>query len=248
MTYEIVLCDDNLEELRILKELISSYWSENSPDKQYELVEFHNAEEMLIWITEGKHAPDLLFLDVFLPGKTGIEAARDLRKKGNKVPIVFLTMSREYALDAYEVNAVQYLVKPLDREKFYYVIDFCLNTLMKKQEHVIVFKVGSSYRQLMQDEIIYCETDRNYQIVHLKNESLKVRATSKDMFARLQKFSQFIRCGTSYILNINHILKMDKNEICMDNDSCVFISKNRVAEFRKQYFDYYFSYGNETKI
>lgn len=241
MTYEIVLCDDDLEELGIIEEMLELYWCEKNPGVQYKTVKFQSAEEMLIWLEDGRHLPDLLLLDIFMPGKTGIEAAGEFRKNGGEVPIVFLTTSKEHALNAYEVDAIQYLVKPLDKGKFYHAIDFCLSVIKKRQEKSIVFKVGNSYRQLMQNEIVYCESERNYQIVYLKDEALKVRVTAKDMFDRLQKFPQFIRCGTSYILNMNHILKVDKGEVCMDNGSCVFIPKNRGAEFKKKYFEYYFS-------
>ena len=241
MTYEIVLCDDDLEQLGRIEEWLELYRCEKNPHIQYRIIRFQNAEEMLIWFDEEKNLPDLLLLDIFMPGKTGIDAAEELRKDNRHVPIVFLTTSKEYALSAYEVDAIQYLVKQLEREKFYHVMDISMELIGKRQEKSIVFKVGNSYRRLMQDEIIYCESERNYQIVHLADEVLKIRITAKEMFERLQRFSQFIRCGTSYIINMNHIVKVDKCEIFMDNSSSVFIPKNRGTEFKKKYFEYYFS-------
>lgn len=241
MTYEIVLCDDDLEQLDRIEEWLELYRYEKNPHIQYRIIRFQNAEEMLIWFDEEKNLPDLLLLDIFMPGKTGIDAAEELRKDDRHVPIVFLTTSKEHAMSAYEVDAIQYMVKPLEREKFYHVMDISMEVMGKRQEKSIVFKVGNSYRQLMQDEIIYCESERNYQIVHLADEVLKIRITAKEMFERLQKFSQFVRCGTAYIINMNHIVKVDKCEISMDNSSSVFIPKNRGAEFKKKYFEYYFS-------
>ncbi len=241
-TYEIVLCDDDAEQLIKIDDMLEEYkCEENSTDMQFKTVKFYSAEELLDWFDEKTHKPDLMIVDIYLSGRTGIEAVKELRKNGEDTPVVFLTTSKEHALNAYEVDAIQYLVKPLEKEKFYHMMHVCIKAIHKRHDKGIVFKTGNGYRQLMQDEIIYCESERNYQIVHLKEEFIKVRITAKEMFEKLQKYPQFIRCGTSYIVNIHHIISVNKDEVRMDNDTGIFIPKSREAEFKKQYFEYYFS-------
>ena len=94
MTYEIVLCDDDLEQLSKIEEWLELYRCEKNPHMQYKTMKFQSAEDLFIWFDEERHLPDLLLLDIFMPGKSGIEVAEELRKDGRNIPIVFLQPQR----------------------------------------------------------------------------------------------------------------------------------------------------------
>ncbi len=238
--YSIALCDDDERELDIIEDYLTAYLKSNETD-EYKIDRFKSAEELLERITEREYLPDLLLLDIFMSGKTGVEAAEELRRQECGTLIVFLTTSKEYALEAYGVDALQYLVKPLDEERFFHAMEIVFQQMKKAGEEQIVMKVaGGGIRQIKTDDIVYCESQKNYQMLYLDTEECRVRITAKEMWEMLEHFVQFSRCGRSYILNLNHVVSVEKEEILMDNECRIYIPRNVSAEFKKVYFSYYF--------
>ena len=104
------------------------------------------------------------------------------------LPIIFLTTSRDHALCAYEVDAVQYLVKPLDQDRFYHAMDSAMSRMRKEQESQIVIKVAGGVRQLSPSDILYCESQKNYQILYLAGAECRVRMTTENLWKLLADF------------------------------------------------------------
>lgn len=238
--YFIGLCDDDERELDIIEDFLTAYLESKEMD-EYGIDRFQSAEELLERISEKKYNPDLLLLDIFMSGKTGVEAAEELRRQQCGTFIVFLTTSKEYALEAYGVDALQYLVKPLDRERFFHAMEMVFQQMKKAEEQIVMKVAGGGIRQMKPDEIICCESQKNYQILYLETEECRVRMTAKELWEMLEHFTQFRRCGRSYILNLNHVISVEKEEILMDNECRIFIPRNVSAEFKKVYFSYFFN-------
>ena len=238
--YFIGLCDDDERELDIIEDFLTAYLESKEMD-EYGIDRFQSAEELLERISEKKYNPDLLLLEIFMSGKTGVEAAEELRRQQCGTFIVFLTTSKEYALEAYGVDALQYLVKPLDRERFFHAMEMVFQQMKKAEEQIVMKVAGGGIRQMKPDEIICCESQKNYQILYLETEECRVRMTAKELWEMLEHFTQFRRCGRSYILNLNHVISVEKEEILMDNECRIFIPRNVSAEFKKVYFSYFFN-------
>ncbi len=240
--YLIALCDDDAEELDQIENLLTEYQEKAEIPWEYKAERFASAEELLSEMRGNGYAPDFLLLDIYMQGKTGIEAAQELRKENCNSLIVFLTTSTEHALDAYGVDAVQYIVKPLEREKFFHALDMVLCQIQKRKENQIVVKVaGGGIRQLDADEIFYCESQKNYQVLYLAAEECKVRMTVRELWDILEHLPQFNRCGRSFILNLNHVVSVEKEEILMKNERIIYIPRNMAVKFKKEYFSYYFN-------
>lgn len=238
--YFIGLCDDEERELDIIEDFLTAYLESKELD-EYGIDRFQSAEELLERIMEKEYNPDLLLLDIFMSGKTGVEAAEELRRQQCGTFIVFLTTSKEYALEAYGVDALQYLVKPLDRERFFHAMEIVFQQMKKTEEQIVMKVAGGGIRQMKPDEIICCESQKNYQMLYLETEECRVRMTAKELWEMLEHFTQFRRCGRSYILNLNHVISVEKEEILMDNECRIFIPRNVSAEFKKVYFSYFFN-------
>lgn len=237
--YRIALCDDVEAELDRVEELLVEYEREKT-DRKCRIERYKSAEALLAVIEKQQEMPDILLLDIFMSGKTGLEAAEEIRKRGVKAPLIFLTTSSEYALEAYEVDALQYMVKPVEKEKLFHAMDIAFQSLQKNGEDFILIKVAGGSRQINLNSIVYCETQKNYQVLHLTDRDLKVRMTGGELYGMLERFPQFCRCGSSFILNLGHIIAVDREEISMDDGSRIYVPRNKAAEFRKIYFSYYF--------
>ena len=145
------------------------------------------------------------------------------------------------------MDALQYLVKPLEKERFFHAMDIVLKQMKKAGEDQIMIKVaGGGIRQMKPDDIVYCESQKNYQMLYLNAEECRVRMTARELWEMLEPFAQFSRCGRSYILNLNHVMSVEREEILMDNECRIYIPRNVSAEFKKVYFSYYFS-GEEKR-
>lgn len=239
--YLIALCDDDAKELDQIENLLTEY-QKTKDSWEYRIERFESAEELLERAQEKEYIPDFLLLDIYMEGKTGIEVAKELRNQNLKSMIIFLTTSTEHALEAYEVDAVQYLVKPLEEDKFFHAMDLASMLIQKRTESQIVIKTaGGGIRQINPDDIIYCESQKNYQIMYLLEEECRIRMTVKELWGVLERLPQFSRCGRSYILNLNHVVAVEKEEILMNNEVKIYIPRSVAAEFKKNYFSYYFN-------
>ena len=107
MMYLIAICDDEEKELDKTEYYLRS-WQQEHQEYEFKIERFDNPEELLWRIREEKYSPDLVFMDIYMPQKTGIMTAKELRDMGNDGSIIFLTSSKEHALEAFGVNAVQY--------------------------------------------------------------------------------------------------------------------------------------------
>lgn len=242
--YLVALCDDEERELDRIEDFLASYQNRKQ-EVEYKTERFSSAEALLQRVAEDRYMPDILLLDIYMSGKSGIEAAEEVRRLGLDMPIVFLTSSTEYALKAYGVDAVQYLVKPLDGKRFFHAMDSAMGQLIRSRENQIAIKVAGGIRQIQLDDIIYCESQKNYQVLYLKTGEYRVRMTAGKLWEMLEEFCQFSRCGRSYILNMDHIVSVEREEIVMDNGYTIYIPRNKAAEFKKVYFAYYFDFRDE---
>lgn len=241
--YTVALCDDRPADLDQIERYLDRYQNckhlfELRPER------FSSGEELLERVRREGYRPDIVLLDIYLSGMSGMEAAEELRLSGCAMPIVFLTASTEHALEAYEVDAVQYLVKPLVPERFFRALDASLELVQRKRERQLVIKAAEGVRQIAPDEIVYCESQKNYQVFYLDSGVCRSRMTAGKLWELLGELPQFDQCGRSYILNLNHVVSVEREKVVLDNGSTIYIPRNKAAEFRKHYFAYYFEGQN----
>lgn len=185
---------------------------------QLELVEsFNNAETVAEFI---KTTPvDLIFLDIQMPGMNGIEFARLIPKQ---TLIIFTTAYSEYALDSYEVDAIDYLVKPIDPVKFRKAVDKAITyhaLLMEEEKSVetvendfIFVKSDRRFFKVNLKDILFIEGLKDYVIIQLADKRIITRMTIKTIHDLLPK-NVFLRINRSYIVNRDHIESFDNNDV-----------------------------------
>ena len=164
---------------------------------------------------------DLIFLDIQMPGITGIEFARTISKK---TLVIFTTAYTEYALDSYEVDAIDYLIKPVEAERFQKAVDKALSyhsLLLKEEKEAIETIVAAEYFFVKEEllnfkvnfsDILFIEGLKDYVILQLNDQRIITRMSLKAIFDLLPK-SIFLRVNKSYIVNTDHIESFDNNDI-----------------------------------
>ena len=156
-----------------------------------------------------QHVTDLVFLDIQMPGITGIEFARTISKK---TLVIFTTAYTEYALDSYEVDAIDYLIKPVEAERFQKAVDKALSyhsLLLKEEKEAIetvvtadyfFVKAERRYFKVNFSDILFIEGLKDYVILQLSDQRIITRMSLKAIFDLLPK-STFLRVNKSYIVN-----------------------------------------------
>ena len=188
---------------------------------------------------------DLIFLDIQMPGITGIEFARNISKRSL---VIFTTAYSEYAVDSYEVDAIDYLIKPIDPERFHKAVNKAIayhSLLLKEEkenieagntEHFFV-KSERRYFKINYKDILFIEGLKDYVIIQLDEQRVITRMNLKNIFELLPKHD-FLRVNKSYIVNTKHIDSFDNNDI--------FIKTHEIAignTYRDAFFEAFMRMG-----
>lgn len=182
---------------------------------------------------------DLVFLDIRMPGVTGLEFARTIPKT---TLVIFTTAYAEYALESYEVDAVDYLVKPVASDKFRRAVDKAIayhsllvseersNTAGVEDDYFFV-KSDRRFFKIAFDDILFIEGLKDYIIIQMKEQRVITKMTVKGV-SELLPDRNFRRVNRSYIVNTDRIDSFDTNDI--------FIGKHEIAigiSYRDQFFE-----------
>ncbi len=213
----IAICDDELHELERAHDFLTRY-KQKRP--QYEItIHLFSAPLELLSYVEEHGLFDIYLLDVYMAGMLGTDAARELRQLDDKGEIIFLTTSRDHAVDAFEVDAAQYLVKPYTESAIFVALEKVFNRLKVERRHLITLKTSEGTVRLYTRNVIFTETGRNnYQVIHtIQGEKIEVRMTSTELFELLLPANIFVRCGASINVNLKFIRQITKDTIIFDS-------------------------------
>ncbi len=243
--YRIALCDDEPAELEKTEKLLGDYEKKHS-GLNFVTRCFKQADELLHVVREEKYMPDVIFMDIYMPDKgnntcpLGIDAAKELRNMGYKGKIVFLTTSREYALEAFDVDALQYLVKPLSEDRLSLLLDSLLKDMEEERRKFILLRIEGRHVRVAVNDIVYCEAQGKRQCLYLADgTSCLLRMTMTELYEQLLYYQEFVRIGAGFIVNLGYIDSLNAKEVCMDNGMKIFLPRGTFKSLREQYFSYY---------
>ncbi len=217
----IAICDDEPLEINRAENILMRYALEH-PQYKIKTYSFVAPLELLSHVEE-QGGFDVMLLDVYMAGMLGTDAAREIRKLGDDAEIIFLTTSKDHALDAFEVNATQYLVKPYEEVALFAALDKVMQRINVERRGVITLKTAEGIARIAPRDVVFTETGRNnYQIIHtIQGKRLEVRMTASELFELLEPNKFFVRCGVSINLNLKYIRQISKNAITFDTGECL---------------------------
>ena len=162
------------------------------------------------------HGIDLIFLDIDMPDLGGLNFVKAIRKNG--VRVIFTTAHAQYAVESYEVEAVDYLLKPFGFPRFLGAVTKVRERLRNQEKAPAFFFVntGRERHRVCNDEIRYLEGSGNYVLYHLANRKLMVRVTLKDALAQLPS-ANLIRIQRSYAVSLAWVDKVQDNHVYLGN-------------------------------
>ena len=154
--FKIAICDDEMTSLMINKALTEQILEEERID--YEITTFEDMVSMIKGVLDENADFDLLLSDILAVGMNGIEAAEEIRRLGDKLPIVFISSTAEYALDGYRVNALRYIQKPVQIDKLKEALLEAYAKSLSKANEYLSFQVADRFYKVNLDDRIYLES------------------------------------------------------------------------------------------
>lgn len=228
------ICDDEAKTRAYLSALI------RAQPYSCEIVEYASASDCL---AEHRRI-DLLFLDIrlhpFGGHPDGMALARRLRERSLAVQplIIFVTGYESYVFDAFDVNAFQYLLKPVNEGKFAQVFAHAVEQIRANREHPqpvrrLALQFAGESRSVPLDRIYYIESNNHKVVVHLTDGEFSCYAKIRDLEARLAE--QFCRIHKGYLVNLSYVEGYNRTELRLTGGQRLLISKYKYQEFVKAY-------------
>lgn len=223
--YRIAVVDDEAE----VRELLKAYFARYEKEKQQALqvVCYEDGAQLL---DDDIRELDLVFLDIEMKGLDGLSTARELRQTNRDVGIVFVTNLAHYALSGYEVNALDFIVKPLNYEKFVYKLDKSLHvrSLFRREKYTMLQIDGRFFRIALSD-IFYIQAEGSYVVYYTAGGPYRTRGPLKTIEADLCK-ENFLRCDHGCLVNLRHVIGL-KNDMVTVGSTELKISRSRKKPF-----------------
>ena len=236
---KIAFCDDDMEVLHQMNELLDRYRVERNEDITY--AAFQSPFELLTEIEKGIR-PDILFLDVVMPGQNGMDVAKEIRQYDTNMKIIFLTSSPEFAVESYSVGAYFYQLKPIWEESFFRLMDAVLAECEKKKKNSLILRSKDGITRIDLQQLEYCEVLGRKLLFHLENGAVLESAGSLDDLAgQLMQYSNFFRPHRSFLVNMEYIQNISSRSIKIVNDAEIPIPHGKCSEIKNTYMEYAFN-------
>ncbi|MEG1426081.1 MAG: response regulator [Oscillospiraceae bacterium] len=181
-------------------------------------------------------------LDILMPGMTGLDVVSEIRKGDDSVPVILLTNSKEYALEAYSLDVHQYLVKPVVKEHFFKKMDALFDGLHKRDEECVILHLSGGISRVPINNIICVELSDHIMTFYMRDgsalESKYLRTPFAEAAAPLMNDPRFLRPHHSFLVNMNYVDKMTKQYFYMKNGRIIKIAKQKSKEASTDYLNY----------
>lgn len=229
----IAVCDDAKIIVDNMETLLKKYSAEIG--EEIRVSKFYLGDSLL---DQYKSNYDIIFLDIKMPGLTGIQTAERIRKKDDKVTIIFLTSLIDKAIEGYKVQAANYIIKPLGYKRLKIELDnWQLKIRNKDEQYITIHNDSGNYKVLLKS-IRYIETYNRNLLVHAEKENIICYRKLRDMESELEKYG-FARCHSSFLVNMLYVEKIEKTDIQLFTGERIPVSKTKKKVFMENIAEYW---------
>lgn len=238
MAFEIGICDDEAYQVKVNGLMLQEIAARNKIDLN--LCGFQTGGELEAYLKQ--HRLDVLFLDIDLGEESGIEIAMRLMAQHPEIVVIFVTGHREFASEAFEVEAMGYLVKPFDIKKMESIFKKALLQVSGRRGQQINRELVITHENIKKKlpirEILYVQRELSKSVIHTAKKEYVVYETITALHERLG--DGFMRVNQSDIVSIRQIAEIKKNTVYLKNGSTMTIGRTYRKKVTEQYF------GKET--
>lgn len=235
---KVAVCDDNPSELQLIYQLLDDYFTNNT-DYPLSIHTFSTAISLMDFM-ETKPV-DLYFLDILMPGINGIELGQQIRRMDEDVPIVYITSVPDFAVQSYSVQATDYILKPLNTDSFFCLMERLNKRFQEKYYKRWLIKTKSGFYSVPYHEVMYIEYQEHRINCFWSNgkiiKSNTLRISFDEAVAELKEDSRFLKISASFLINMDFVVKVTAKEFIMKDNKHLTITR-RYKDARKTYINF----------
>lgn len=231
MRYNIAIVDDEQEQIEYLSAIASKWANENS--HTCDISVFTSAEAFLFENSQSD-VFDILLLDVEMKNITGIDLAKQLRKNGSRAEIIFITSHFEFYGEGYEVDALHYLIKPVQSDKLFTVLTKATEKLAVVPNSVIVNVNGETVK-LFESDILYIESFLHYIVIYTKKQEYKIKESISDFAKKLS--GDFYRTHRSYLVSLKNIVRISRTAVTLEGGTEIPLARGKYDDINRAYIE-----------
>ncbi len=209
--YRIAICDDEKSSAAEAAGLLEKYANKHG-NMEYEAEQFYTSLDLLEALENRSF--DIFLLDIYIDRINGIELAKSIKAVNENAGIIFMTSSNAFYKDAFRVQAVHYLEKPILEEDFFDAMDRVCKT--NEEVHYISFKDRGEVHRVAVDDIMYIESEDHYKRIVVLENSFLIRSTMQALLDELD-YPYFYVLGVKCVINLKRVLKITKDSILMED-------------------------------
>ena len=225
----IAIVDDDRTELDYITSCLTRFAEETN--EKFDITSFANG---VVFLEKFSSQYDLILMDIDMPELSGIDTAKRLRAIDSDVVLMFVTNMPQYALAGYEVDAIDYLIKPLVYADFALKLKKAMRFVSQNiNDKTIVLHTAEGIVTVPISEILYVESELHYCIYHTIDSTYRVRESMTATEEKLSNF-YFARCNSSYLVGLKHVKAIVKDDVVVGADK-LKISRGKKASFMEQF-------------
>lgn len=228
----IAICEDEELYQQMLLKQLNNY--QEQCHKKLMIEWFKNGEELMEIYRYSSHRFDVVFLDIKLEGVSGMEVAKKIREMDQQVELIFLTSLMEYAIEGYQVNALRYLLKPIEQGQLNELLELIAG---KRKEEVLTISTKFGQKKILLKDITYIESKQRKLYFYSNQEVDRMYGKMGELAASLAK-KNFFRPHQSYLVQLEFVKELKKDHLILVDGSVIPVSKGNAKSFKAAFFDY----------
>lgn len=234
---QIVICDDLEDERSALRRHIHAFAISEGLD--YVIEDYDNAESLLADVKSGKIRPDIVFMDIYMEGMSGMEAAKQMIADGFSGGVIFTTTSESHSIESYKMMADGYLLKPYTREEFNRNFERALRGYTESFK-TVSFPCDRLEFRVYQKDLECIQSNGRGSILYAKGEIIRTTKSVAEFNEELSEEASFFRCHQSCLINLNFVTSVEEECVIMNcGVQAPFVLKNK-GVVKKAVSDYFF--------
>lgn len=241
----IAIIDDSYLDRKYTRDFLFTYFSDHCSDVPFIIRTFNSGEDFLYTFTRDTY--DFIFTDYYMKKLSGLETAKIIRATDKQVVLIFTTVSRDYAIDCYQVKASGYLVKPFSYQELSDVLALADLEQIKAHEYIELSN-GLEKVKIVVKDILHCDISGHYTNIYTKTAGVKrIRTSFSALAVLLAPFPEFISCYRGCLINMDYIVKLEENAFLMVDNSSIPFRKNEQSKMAALYSEYLFDKVRNNK-
>lgn len=236
------IIDDLAECRNDIQFCLHRFFSHHYAEEILQIETFNNGEDFLS--AYKKESYDLIFIDQYMDGLSGMDTARQIRMNDDFVPLVFITTSKDYAIESYQVRASGYLLKPFSYENFEQTLLFIDMIKLRNACYICI-----QDEKILLREILWCDVDGHYMAIHTcQHGILRYRIPFAKVANMLLDYPQFLTCYKGCIINLDQVERMEELAFLLETGDKILFSKRDKKNIENRYHKYLFQKARKEEL